>query len=325
MIQLEKRINAFAKLGEFLREACIPDQKTGNLNLTNLINESTNYNPWFAPDHVRYAILNIGKSLTPESLIRWVKLYTPKLEQDRNEKRVGVVMAGNIPLVGFHDFLCVMLSGHKIVARLSSDDNRLLPAIASKLIEIEPEFASQIIYCEDKLSNFDAVIATGSNNTSRYFEYYFRNVPHIIRMNRNGVALLTGEETEAELSLLGEDIFMYFGLGCRSISKVFVPKAYSFEGFFKAIENYKYVADHNKYFNNYEYYKSIYLINSVKHFDNGFLLIKEDIGFASPPAVLFYEEYENLKNLNNRLGLAKSEIQCIVSHQKGCYRHDLTW
>ena len=225
-------------------------------------------------------------------------------------------MAGNIPLVGFHDFICIMMSGHKIVAKLSSDDNRLLPAIASKLIEVEPEFAGQITYSEDKLTNFDAVIATGSNNTSRYFEYYFRNVPHIIRMNRNGVAVLTGSETKEELSLLGEDIFMYFGLGCRSISKVFVPKSYSFEGFFRAIENYKYVADHNKYYNNYEYYKSIYLINSVKHFDNGFLLMKEDIGFASPPAVLFYEEYENLKNLNNRLELEKNEIQCIVSHQK---------
>jgi hypothetical protein len=315
MIQLEKRMNAFVILGKILRDTGTIGHKSGNTSIPKLINESVLSNPWFTPDNVRSAILNIGESLTQENLAHWLNRYSRMLIE-RPERRVGVVMAGNIPLVGFHDLLCVLVSGHKILARLSSDDRHLMPVIASILIEIEPEFADQIIFNEGKLTNFNAVIATGSNNTSRYFEYYFRDVPHIIRRNRNGVAVLTGKESVDELRLLGQDIFIYFGLGCRSISKVFVPKSFSFKDFFKAIDTYKYVSDHNKYINNYEYYKSIYLINSVNHFDNGFLLMKEDIGFASPPAVLYYEEYEDLNILNNRLGLAKNEIQCIVGPQK---------
>jgi hypothetical protein len=279
-----------------------------------LIEESPITNPWFTKTNVRSALDNIGKSLTLESLNHWTEMYTGKLNNERPVRRVGVVMAGNIPLVGFHDFLCVLLSGNIIIARLSSDDNRLLPALASRLIEIEPDLADYIIFCEEKLENFDAVIATGSNNTSRYFEYYFRNVPHIIRKNRNGIAVITGSETDDALALLGQDVFMYFGLGCRSVSKVFVPKGYSFDRMFQSLQVFSEVGDHNKYRNNYDYYKSIYLINRQKHLDNGFLLLKEDQTMASPPSVLYFEEYEDVKKLNIRLKAEHGQIQCIVSH-----------
>jgi hypothetical protein len=313
MVQLEKRIKAFVKLGEFLRNCNIINPEKNNVLLLKLANESYMFNPWFTPDNVSATILNIGESLTEQSLNHWVEMYTHRLIRKRQSRRVGVVMAGNIPLVGFHDFLCVLLSGHKIIARLSSDDNQLLPAIASKLIEIEPGFADHIIFSEGKLENYDAVIATGSNNSSRYFEYYFRKVPYIIRRNRNGVAVLTGKETNKELNLLGQDILLYFGMGCRSISKVFIPKAYSFDRLFQSLEGFRSIGDHNKYCNNYEYYKSIYLINGAKHLDNGFLLVKDEITYASPPAVLYYEEYEDLKKMNNRLLIDKEQIQCIAS------------
>lgn len=314
MVQLEKRIKAFVKLGDFLRNINTLNPEQDNGSLRKLANESYMFNPWFTPDNVCTSIGNIGESLTEQSLNHWVEMYTHRLIQKRQSRRVGVVMAGNIPLVGFHDFLCVLLSGNKIIARLSSNDNQLLPAIASKLIEIEPGFADQILFSEGKLENYDAVIATGSNNSSRYFEYYFRNVPYIIRRNRNGVAVLTGRETNIELNLLGQDIFLYFGMGCRSISKIFVPKDYPFDRLFQFIEKYNTVVDHNKYCNNYEYYKSIYLINGQKHLDNGFLLLKQDLAFASPPSVLFYDEYNHLKALNNDLLTMHDQIQCIVSH-----------
>ena len=314
MVQLEKRIKAFVKLGEFLRNINTPHSEQEFGSLLKLANECFRFNPWFTPYNVLTSIRNIGESLTEQRLNHWVEMYTRELIQKRRSMRVGVVMAGNIPLVGFHDFLCVLLSGNNIIARLSSDDNQLLPAIASKLIEIEPGFAENIIFSEGKLENFDAVIATGSNNSSRYFEYYFRNVPYIIRRNRNGVAVLTGNETNKELTLLGQDIFLYFGMGCRSISKVFIPKAYSFDRLFQSLEDFRSIGDHNKYFNNYEYYKSIYLINEIKHLDNGFLLVKEDMTYTSPPAVLYYEKYEDLKNLNERLLSERDQIQCVVSH-----------
>ncbi|MBM3437012.1 MAG: acyl-CoA reductase, partial [Bacteroidetes bacterium] len=220
----------------------------------------------------------------------------------------------NIPLVGFHDFLCVLMSGNRIIGKLSSDDNKLLPMISKKLIEFEPGLENYITLTESKLENIDAVIATGSNNTSRYFGYYFGKYPHIIRKNRNGIAVLGGHETNADLEKLGKDIFLYFGMGCRSVSKLYIPKGYSFDRLLQSLEKFRFVTDHHKYTNNYEYYKSIFLINGDPHFDNGFLLLKQDRAYASPPAVLFYEEYDDLKLLLQRIRNDFQEIQCIVSN-----------
>ena len=311
MVKLENRIKAFVKLGLIL-SGKINDPKFENDYFEKVINEARIKNPWFIEKNIRYSLSALGEGLTEEKVMNWIEPYAKDLTKDKAKKTVGVVMAGNIPLVGFHDFLCVLMSGHKIQAKLSSDDSVLMPAIAHLLVEIEPGFKDYIEFREDKLQRFDAIIATGSGNTSRYFEYYFGKYPHIIRKNRSGVAVLTGNETTEDLRNLGRDIFMYFGLGCRSVSKVFVPEGYLFDGFFSAIADFEEMKNHNKYFNNYEYYRSIYLINKVDHFDNGFLMVKNDPGYSSPPSVLFSEVYDDLAELQNKLNVDAGQIQCIV-------------
>jgi hypothetical protein len=196
--------------------------------------------------------------------------------------------------------------------KLSSQDKQLIPYILDKLTEIEPGFKEQFEFIE-RLKDFDAVIATGSNNTSRYFEYYFSKVPHIIRKNRNSIAVLSGKESREELRALGHDIFDYYGLGCRNVSKFYIPKGYNFNTFFESIEDFKSVADHHKYNNNYDYNKSIFLVNMDKHLDNGFLLLKEDKRMASPLAVVYYEEYESIREVEKELLENKEGIQCIIS------------
>ena len=311
MVKLENRIKAFVKLGLIL-SGKINDPKFENDYFEKIIHDARIKNPWFIEENIRYSLSALGESLTEEKVRNWIEPYTKDLTKDKAKKTVGVVMAGNIPLVGFHDFLCVLIAGYKIQVKLSSDDSVLMPAIAHLLVEIESGFKDYIEFREDKLQRFDAIIATGSGNTSRYFEYYFGKYPHIIRKNRSGVAVLTGNETTEDLRNLGRDIFMYFGLGCRSVSKVFVPEGYLFDVFFNAIADFEEMKNHNKYFNNYEYYRSIYLINKVDHFDNGFLIIKNDSGYSSPPSVLFSEVYCDLDELQNKLNVDAGQIQCIV-------------
>lgn len=225
-------------------------------------------------------------------------------------------MPSNIPLAGFHDFFCVLLSGNIFVGKCSVQDKILLPAISKMLTDIDPLFKKYIFFVENKLEKIDAVIATGSNNSARYFEYYFGKYPHIIRKNRNSVALLTSNETEEELTLLANDIFRYFGLGCRNVSKIFIPLNYDFKIFFNAIFGWNNIIHHNKYANNYSYNKAVYLMNKIKIWDNGFLLMKEDVDLSSPVAVLYYEYYQDKKQLNDRLTGNKENIQCIVSNEK---------
>ncbi|HEY1025639.1 MAG TPA: acyl-CoA reductase [Sphingobacteriaceae bacterium] len=215
--------------------------------------------------------------------------------------------------MGFHDVICVLAAGHIALIKLSSQDQKLIPFLLNKLTEIEPAFADQFRLVA-KLEGYDAVIATGSNNTSRYFEYYFSKVPHIIRKNRNSVAILNGTETAEELEALGKDIFDYFGLGCRNVSKLYVPKGYQFDTFFQSLDKFKPVIDHHKYHNNYDYNKSILLVNREDHLDNGFLLVKRDERLASPLAVLHYEEYESPEAVKAKLDNKSSEIQCVVSN-----------
>jgi hypothetical protein len=223
-------------------------------------------------------------------------------------------LAGNIPLVGFHDFLSVLISGNSVLIKTSSKDQFLLPFVAKYIIAIEPKFEDKITFIEGKLENFDTVIATGSNNTARYFDYYFKDKPSIIRKNRNSVAVLNGEETKEQLAALGEDIFRYFGLGCRNVSKLFVPKEYSFVAFFEAIFEYQDVIHYEKYANNYDYNKAVFLMSNFKLLDNGFLTLKEDSSHASPISSVFYEFYENIDDLQIRLNSESEQIQCIVSN-----------
>jgi len=310
MLELEKRIKAFVELGKVLKQ--LDEKQESDPN--RYIKESHIHNPWFTEENVRYAVKSIGESLEEEKIRKWIGNYD--FQKEEKSKRVGVVMAGNIPMVGFHDFLCVLISGHHFLGKLSSDDEKLLPAVSNLLIDIEPGFKDYISFTESKLENFDAIIATGSNNTARYFEYYFGKYPHIIRKNRNGAAIFSGKESKEELAEFGKDLFLYFGMGCRSVSKVFVPTDYKFDSFFESIADFSSVLNNFKYKNNSDYYKSIYLINKTKHFDNGFLLVKEDTAYASPPSVLYFEEYEDLKELNNRVTMEKKQIQCVIGQSK---------
>jgi len=280
-----------------------------NETLTELINNELYYNAWFTPTNVENAVKAIGKMLNRADLTTWINKYN--LENDR-PKNVGLILAGNIPLVGFHDVLCVLITGNHALIKSSSQDNRLIKYVLHLLVELDNSFADKFTFIE-RLENFDAVIATGSNNTSRYFEYYFGKVRNIIRKNRNSIAVLTGNETAEELNALGHDVFDYYGLGCRNVSKILVPEGYNFNFFFESIQNYEQIIHHHKYNNNYDYNKSIYLVNRDDHFDNGFLLLKKDEKFTSPLAVLFYDNYTDIHSVEKLISNESEKIQCVVS------------
>lgn len=315
---VEKRIKAFAKLGEFLTQfqpSGIVKNETAPLNELffepfNLqVNRAYEFNGWFTKENVLSAFSKWGNILNYSNLNKWTYQYNLNT---LTPLKIGVIMAGNIPLVGFHDFLSVLISGHNIIVKQSSSDSHFLPLIAKYLEYAEPEFKGRIQFTEDRMHNFDAVIATGSNNTARYFDYYFGKYPSIIRRNRNSVAVLTNQETEGDLKKLGEDIFRYFGLGCRSVSKLFVPQGYDFDPFFTAIYQYKELIYYDKYVNNYDYNKAVYLMSQYQLLENGFLMLKEDQSYASPIATVFYEYYDDAQVLQKRLEADKELIQCVV-------------
>jgi len=267
-------------------------------------------NGWFTRENVIKAFSSWASALKAKNIDEWIDNYAIS-EKSPNSKIIGIICAGNIPLVGLHDLVSVLIAGHSAKIKLSSSDNQLIPAIAKILITLEPGFANQISFTE-KLSGYDAVIATGSNNSSRYFEYYFSKVPHIIRKSRTSVALLDGTESREELASLGNDIFDYFGLGCRNISKIFVPRSYNLNSFFEAIYSFNPIVNHNKYANNYDYNKAVWLLNQENLLDNGFILLKEDQRLASPTASLFFEYYDDIEAVKQRLEADSNEIQCIV-------------
>ena len=316
MVTLNKRIQAFTSLGKILLELGQNKSSPSTENLNQAIIAAANYNGWFIEDNVRYMLTSIGESLTETNLKEWIKPYKEGLTNRISNITVGVVMAGNVPIVGFHDFLSVLISGNRILAKLSGDDNKLLPLIADLLISIEPEFKEMINFTNNQLKGFDAIIATGSNNTSRYFDYYFGKYPNIIRKSRNGIAVITGDESKNELQQLTEDIFTYYGLGCRNVSHIIVPENYDFTKLLDSISSNKRVNLNHKYFNNYEYNKAIYLVNGKQHFDTENLLVTEENSFASPVSVLSFEYYSDIKQTNRLLENNSSKIQCIVSISK---------
>jgi hypothetical protein len=321
-MEITTKIDAFSRMGELMAEVTgrnSPDLEDENIamafnDLRTKITECPNHNPWFTEDNVNFSITAWSEALARDKTEKWFLHYGQKIIKPRESLNIGVVMAGNIPMVGFHDLLCVLASGNKIQAKLSSQDNVLIPAVVRLLEAIEPGFRQLIEIQEGPLKNFDAIIATGSNNTSRYFEYYFGKHPHIIRKNRNSVAILTGDETREDLEALSNDIFLYFGLGCRNISKIYIPDGYSFTDFFEAIRPFAHVGNQNKYRNNYDYQKSILLVNRIPFEDNGFLILKKDKSFISPVSVLNYEIYKDLGELDRILSEAKDSIQCVVSN-----------
>ncbi len=324
MLQNDK-IKCFIELGKFLSQFSENETSKNDTVLNNnlffddfnsLIHLSQSHNGWFTPEQIYFAIKSWSEALSEENLIKWISKYSFDCAQDDNKKlkTVGLILAGNIPLVGFHDFLSVILSGNSVLVKTSSNDQKLLPFLANYLISIDKKIEEFITFTDGKLENFDAVIATGSNNTARYFEYYFKDKPNIIRKNRNSVAVLDGSETKEQLNQLGEDIFRYFGLGCRNVSKLFVPKEYKFDTFFESIFSYQDVIHYEKYANNYDYNKAVFLMSNFKLLDNGFLTIKEDTSYASPISSVFYEFYDNIEELKTKLKNEEDQIQCIVSN-----------
>jgi hypothetical protein len=307
---LENRIKAFHQLGELIRNLSTDEKE-------DLFLRTANENPWFTASNIDQALTGISKFLEKKELEKWLNQYS----LPTSSKKIGLALAGNIPLVGFHDLMCVLLSGNQVVAKLSSSDSVLMKFVRNSLISIDPSFEETILF-EERLNHVDAVIATGSDNTSRYFEYYFRNIPHIIRKNRSSCAVILGEETPEEFSMLGNDIFSYFGLGCRNVSKIFVPENFDFPSMIKSLESFQPVINHHKYANNYDYQKSILLINQIHFYDNGFLLLTENENLVSPISTVYYQFYKDQDDLNQKLQAKADKIQCIVS-ARGWYKNSV--
>jgi hypothetical protein len=301
-MDLKERVNAFAELGKKLRVIS---------ETSEVLSRAYYQNSWFTEKNISYAANVWADTLSEVNINEWLKPYTDNIPKEAN-KRVGVINAGNIPFVGLHDFVTVLISGNSYVGKNASDDSVLLPYVSKLLCEIEPRFMDKIQFIE-KLGDVDAVIATGSNNTSRYFEYYFSKYPHIIRKNRNAVAVLNGKESQEDLHALGRDIFQYFGLGCRNVSKLYVPRGYDFKLFFETMVDFSDVMQHNKYMNNFEYNNAVLLLKRIPFLQNGFLIIFEDKRIPSPIAVLHYEYYETISGAEESLRNEKESIQCIVS------------
>ena len=316
---LQERIEAFDTLGQFLAQFKNSEKKSElnelNLQFFDLMAEELTTaemkNRWFIKDNLVFAIDSWAQLLNKDLLSQWVSSYT----FSSKSLNIGVIQAGNIPLVGFHDFLAVLISGHRFIGKTSSKDDNLPRFLSEILIAIDSRFQEKIKW-QERLNNIDAVIATGSDNTARYFNYYFGKKPNIIRKNRSSWAIITGKESDEELVLLGKDIFSYYGLGCRNISKLFVPDHYDFRKFFEAIESFKEVYYNNKYANNFDYNQSVYLMNQIKFLENGFFIVKEDVEYHSPLSVAFYEYYSDLKFVEERINLHSQNIQ-LVSSAKG--------
>jgi len=320
-------ITTFSTLGKFLNQfpggigpqsdAVLPELEELNRDyyevFSELLDQEPVLNPWFTRESLMLALKGIAVMLEEEVLQKWLHAYDIKASGPGSERTVGLVLAGNIPLVGFHDLMSVLASGHMVLAKASSKDARLIKKVAEILTSLDPSMGRRIRFSEDKLGGLDAVIATGSNNSARYFNYYFRDIPHIIRKNRNGVAVLSGNESKNDLAALGEDIFTYFGMGCRNVTKLYIPETYDLKILLGVLDAFHHLYQHHKYGNNVDYYRSIYLMNQDSILDNGVLLLKEDTSIASPVGVVFYERYSDIALIQEELIAHRQEIQCIVS------------
>ncbi len=301
-MKLPYRINLLSGLGNYML--------SGEPGWQEAKSKASRENGWFTPEFIDIAVQNIvSRFLQKNILEEWTSQLPDDLPEEK-VKTVGIVMAGNIPLVGFHDFLSVFACGHKAIIKLSARDKELIKHLVEKLIEWEPLLEGYIRF-EEMLKGCDAYIATGSNNSSRYFDYYFGKYPHIIRKNRTSVAILTGNETAEELDLLSDDVFQYFGLGCRNVTKLYVPEAYDFIPLLEAFKKYNHLADHHKFKNNYDYNLALHILNKKFYMTNGSILLVESPSVFSPISQLNYEYYKNADDLMKALADSE-EIQCIT-------------
>lgn len=310
-MNINRRIQLISDIGEFLKNYLDENYDNNNDNklveFKDVIIKAQSKNPWFTDANIKVNLTYWSKKLTKHNLNKWLSKYNLN---NTSRKNIAIIMAGNIPLVGFHDFICVFLSGHNSIIKLSNSDNCIIPFLTD-LMKLPSE---RIVYSDSFLKDYDGVIATGSDNTSRYFDYYFKNKRSIIRKNRNSIAILNGEESDDDLKSLSQDIFTYFGLGCRNVSKLYVPKNYNFDLFFNSIFCYKELINNHKYANNYDYNKAIYLMSEYKFLDNGFFIVKEGNEMHSPISTINFEYYDNVSILKEKINLEDDNIQCIVSN-----------
>jgi len=310
-MNINRRIQLISDIGEFLKNYLDENYDNNNddklVEFKDVITKAQSKNPWFTDVNIKVNLTYWSKKLTKHNLNKWLSKYNLN---NTSRKNIAIIMAGNIPLVGFHDFICVFLSGHNSIIKLSNSDSCIIPFLTD-LMKLPSE---RIVYSDSFLKDYDGVIATGSDNTSRYFDYYFKNKRSIIRKNRNSIAILNGEESDDDLKSLSQDIFTYFGLGCRNVSKLYVPKNYNFDLFFNSIFCYKELINNHKYANNYDYNKAIYLMSEYKFLDNGFFIVKEGNEMHSPISTINFEYYDNVSILKEKIYLEDDNIQCIVSN-----------
>ncbi|MDB2350461.1 acyl-CoA reductase [Flavobacteriaceae bacterium] len=310
-MNINRRIQLISDIGEFLKNYLDENYDNNNddklVEFKDVITKAQSKNPWFTDANIKVNLTYWSKKLTKHNLNKWLNKYNLN---NTSRKNIAIIMAGNIPLVGFHDFICVFLSGHNSIIKLSNSDNCIIPFLTD-LMKLPSE---RIVYSDSFLKDYDGVIATGSDNTSRYFDYYFKNKRSIIRKNRNSIAILNGEESDDDLKSLSQDIFTYFGLGCRNVSKLYVPKNYNFDLFFNSIFCYKELINNHKYANNYDYNKAIYLMSEYKFLDNGFFIVKEGNEMHSPISTINFEYYDKVSILKEKINLEDDNIQCIVSN-----------
>lgn len=317
-MEKQRIVNNLEKLGRLFGESLSQyenSEKKGQSELhkraIELIEIASHYNSWFTTESVKHAYSSWSEALQKENIEQWLANYN--LGSAQTPKKVGVIMAGNIPMVGLHDALSVLISGHTLLAKLSSKDEKLMSLCLDALSEIDNEWANRIERV-DQLKTAEVLIATGNDNSARYFEYYFRNKPKIIRKNRTALALLTKDVSKEQLEGLAKDIFTYFGLGCRNVTKVYIPQDFELDRIFESLFPYKELIQHNHYANNYDYNKAVYLMNKADLLENGFILLKEDEGIHSPLGVLFYERYQNIEDVESKFNEMRDDIQLIVSN-----------
>ncbi len=310
---LSKRIELFVSLGKFFKDFI---DKSADKNLTkklsDAIQQAKNHNNYFTEENIINCLKNWSYSLQKEKIESFLSSY---IIEEENPRSIAIIMAGNIPLVGFHDFLCVILSGNKAIIKLSSKDSHLMHFVLNYFCSICIDFKDYYKICQEKLSDYDAVIATGNNLSASKFKEYFNKHPNIIRKSRHSVAVLKGNENNDQLQKLSNDIFNYYGLGCRNVSKVYLPENYDLDLLFRSFMKWKKVINNNSYANNYDYHRAIYLLNKEVFFDNGFILLKESKKIGSPVGTLFYEYYDKYEDVKKNLSEISEKIQCIVSNE----------
>lgn len=303
---LAERIDALSALGDYVL--------SGDSKMDEVVKSAYVHNQWFTPENSHRALKNIANYLLDREVIEnWVEPY--QLRDDKESKNIGIIMAGNIPMVGFHDLLCVFISGHQAKIKYSEKDRILIPFLIAQLAHIDSR-TSDFFEEVERLKDFDAVIATGSNNSARYFDYYFSKYPHIIRKHRNGIAVLDGSESLEDLKKLSSDVFDYFGLGCRNVSKLYVPDGYDFNTLLEVFHEKNDLVHHSKYKNNFDYNIALFLLNQEKYLNNGCIILRPQEQKASRIASLNYEFYSDLNSLNKILSEERDDIQCIATRQE---------